>query len=746
MSRKVQVILEVTSKGMNSFAKVSGSLDRFNSKLTNTFKSIVNLPNAIAGAAVAGMATQLLKADMQMQGITNRLDAAIGKFTSTQEEMEYLKEEANRLGISFVNLAHSYSGFSASATRAGLSLEDTREIFKNIAETSVSLTLSGDKTRMVFLALEQMASKGKVSMEELRRQLGEHLPGALEIAARSMGMTTREFNKAISNGEIFAYDFLPKFSKAVREQLGGSFDTATEQLLANTQRWQTSFFFLKQKIGEALNPIANEILKNIIDKMENWTKKLEENKGRIIEAIDKIPEHFDNAYNAVSKFVVFIGDHKEALYMVGLAYAMGKVAKAILSIKAAVVALTAAAKAHPFIAIAAGVATLIKVSEKTHDAKMHMYDVIDEETINQSIEAGKKYSQQMYDQSKNQYESEIKNKKQYSSEMLGITRMRYEKSLKMQSDFIKKSKEYEKITPPVIGTGGKGGGKSKKVKGDTDKYRLFDYQPGNVWARFAMVSPELKDQTEEFKAYQDKTLQELYEKYSSFEVKIMTTEEVMAQRSRELWKDHADYIGSSMKSAFMTLVSIDGTFKEKVTSIMRGFYDMSMSMLYDWIAEYIKAKAYEASVGITTEREKQAANISTAVTAGAGAAAEGGKSVASIPYVGPILAIAAFASIFGAIMAIISQAKNYAVGTRYAPSGWAWVGERGPELMKMRGGEQVIPNDRSSGMGSTVNFNVTVNGNADKQTMSATVQEMKKFAQTYYNAMRFNYLKPSYVR
>lgn len=35
--------------------------------------------------------------------------------------------------------------------------------------------------------------------------------------------------------------------------------------------------------------------------------------------------------------------------------------------------------------------------------------------------------------------------------------------------------------------------------------------------------------------------------------------------------------------------------------------------------------------------------------------------------------------------------RGYAGGTQNAPPGWAWVGEEGPELMRMRGGEQVLP-------------------------------------------------------
>lgn len=39
--------------------------------------------------------------------------------------------------------------------------------------------------------------------------------------------------------------------------------------------------------------------------------------------------------------------------------------------------------------------------------------------------------------------------------------------------------------------------------------------------------------------------------------------------------------------------------------------------------------------------------------------------------------------------------RGYASGTDNAAPGWAWVGEAGPELMRMRGGEQILPNRAS---------------------------------------------------
>jgi SLT domain-containing protein len=45
---------------------------------------------------------------------------------------------------------------------------------------------------------------------------------------------------------------------------------------------------------------------------------------------------------------------------------------------------------------------------------------------------------------------------------------------------------------------------------------------------------------------------------------------------------------------------------------------------------------------------------------------------------------------------------GYALGTAAAAPGWAWVGERGPELLRFRGGEQVVPGGAGGGDMSTV--------------------------------------------
>ena len=352
MSQKVQVILEVTGKGIDTFSKVSGHIDRFTGKVSSAFHKVVNLPNLIAGTAVAGITATFVKANMEMQALENRLGAAIGKFTDTAEEMSYLRSEADRTGQNFRTLTDSYAGFSAATTRAGISVEGTREIFKNFNETAISLKLSNEKTKLVFFALEQMASKGKVSMEELRRQLGDALPGALEIAARSMGMTTAAFNDAVSKGEIMSADFLPKFSRAVREELGGSFDTASEQLTANLNRMFNAFWDLKQEIGDAINPVINEIVPKLQDKIKDLAQRIVENKDKITDALSKVPDLFDKVLDSITKLATYIYDHRDVIYMTLLIAGFTKAIVAINNFRIAFISLNMVMATNPILAVA----------------------------------------------------------------------------------------------------------------------------------------------------------------------------------------------------------------------------------------------------------------------------------------------------------------------------------------------------------------------------------------------------------
>ena len=227
--------------------------------------SILNLNNVLAGFSIGYISTRLaelgksaVNTSMDFQALENRMNAAAGNKSVGADSLSYIRKEADRLGLSFKGTADSFAGFEAAALRSGLTLGQTKQIFSDISTAATSMQLPATNVELTFKALEQIAGKGTVSMEELRQQLGDHLPGAFEIAAKSMGMTTREFYNMVSEGKGLSSEFLPAFARALKEELGGSALDASTQLRASINRLNTDVMDSSNAWGEYLQPSVQD--------------------------------------------------------------------------------------------------------------------------------------------------------------------------------------------------------------------------------------------------------------------------------------------------------------------------------------------------------------------------------------------------------------------------------------------------------------------------------------------------------
>lgn len=88
------------------------------------------------------------------------------------------------------------------------------------------------------------------------------------------------------------------------------------------------------------------------------------------------------------------------------------------------------------------------------------------------------------------------------------------------------------------------------------------------------------------------------------------------------------------------------------------------------------------------------------------------------------------ASSLGSVAKDFLKLPGFANGTDFAPGGMAWVGERGPELVNLPRGSQVIPADKSARMGgNTITINIA--GHATKETaqqIASKVAQQMAFA------------------
>lgn len=194
-----------------------------------------SLLRAGAGAAAAVLSIQGIQRGLQGMievgerslALDRAFTAIAGSAEAGRKELNFVADAANRLGVSTSSLSETYRDLIASTRGTSLEGEKTRQLFEAVTLASRNLGLGTEQVSGALRALSQIASTGTVQMDELRGELGNHLPGALAIAARAMNVSTGELVKLVSSGKLASEDFLPRFADQLRKELGQTAENAT---------------------------------------------------------------------------------------------------------------------------------------------------------------------------------------------------------------------------------------------------------------------------------------------------------------------------------------------------------------------------------------------------------------------------------------------------------------------------------------------------------------------------------------
>lgn len=182
--------------------------------------SIDAAATALKALAASLIVKDFIDANVAFESFSRTMTLVKGSSEAAAEEFDYLQQLTNTLGLEVLSTAKNYADLSAATRGTNLEGQGTREIFEAVSIAMAALGKSSADTQGALNAVTQIVSKGTVSMEELRQQLGERVPGAFQIAAESMGLTTQELDKLVSSGKLAAEDFLPKFAAGLKEAFG----------------------------------------------------------------------------------------------------------------------------------------------------------------------------------------------------------------------------------------------------------------------------------------------------------------------------------------------------------------------------------------------------------------------------------------------------------------------------------------------------------------------------------------------
>ncbi len=244
-----------------------------NGGLSKTFSNLAK--SALAyGAAMFGLTeivrfftSILLKLTTKLDSLEFSMKTVITDSKEFAQTNLFLSKTAVNYGQNILVLTERYIKFRAATMQANMSAHETQQIFDSASKAAGVLGLRADELNGVFLALEQMISKGKVTTEELRRQLGERLPGAFGIMADAVGVSVRELDGMLKAGEVLSSEALPKFAVALEEAYGIESVDKVDTLAAAQGRLRTSWISFVDELQASepyikiINSLNNEITK-----------------------------------------------------------------------------------------------------------------------------------------------------------------------------------------------------------------------------------------------------------------------------------------------------------------------------------------------------------------------------------------------------------------------------------------------------------------------------------------------------
>jgi tape measure domain-containing protein len=301
------------------------------------------VPGAFAGAALGQLSDNI----GQALGATASYTAEIDKqrialknvtkdVTEYQNALAFIDKTSRDLAIPQDVLNKQFTQLSASVIGAGGDIGFAKEAFMGIAAGIRGTGGSLADMEGALLATSQVFSKGKVSAEELRQQIGERLPGAFTLFAKSMGKTPQELDKMLEQGQVTLNDFM-SFVRTLSTEYGASASEIAASSQAAGDRLATTMSRMREAVGRELQPVGaqfQEIIANAVTDNEGNLVALAKAFSQAAQAIGNFIEQYGELIASLGSTVLIFGG--TALAVKGISFALATIGPAIASVSLAV--------------------------------------------------------------------------------------------------------------------------------------------------------------------------------------------------------------------------------------------------------------------------------------------------------------------------------------------------------------------------------------------------------------------------
>jgi tape measure domain-containing protein len=244
---------------------------------------------AFAIGSIVNFTKELVQLIAQLEIVQSRFNFIYNGQEEGEKGFLRLSERIRTLGLDYQSTIEQFSSFSIAAQQANFTVLQTEDMFVRFASSLRAVGASNLQVQRSFYALQQMMSKGVVAAEELRRQMGESLPGAASIMYQAYKklhpesvQTERDFMKLQEQGKILSREVLPEFINMLEKTFAPALESKMNSLTATIERTEQAWLDFKFTLLD-VQPIKNA-LNTITEKLRDFTNV---SKARNLTAAEK---------------------------------------------------------------------------------------------------------------------------------------------------------------------------------------------------------------------------------------------------------------------------------------------------------------------------------------------------------------------------------------------------------------------------------------------------------------------------
>lgn len=255
-TQKAGVTIQELQRAIDRTSRSTEALEQHFTGAMGKFRSVVQVASMLRYAMhdvhdiFAALPGAILKTSGEVEKMTKLMEGMSKQTTQAAREAEALNNVkfvfnmAQRAPFDVKTLTDSFVKLKSGG------LDPTDGSMKALVDSVAKFGGTSDTMHRASIAIQQMAGKGVISMEELRQQLGEAVPNAINMMAQGAGMSIPKFAKLVQTGTVEATTALRNMFTVMRFENDGAADAMMNSWTGMLALLKTKFELFKLEAGK----------------------------------------------------------------------------------------------------------------------------------------------------------------------------------------------------------------------------------------------------------------------------------------------------------------------------------------------------------------------------------------------------------------------------------------------------------------------------------------------------------------